>query len=153
MEGMGYRDITLFFFIIVSYLVSFITYLTKRTFICDQSASEDIMWVPFGGASVGMLLVLIYAILVYTGNCGGYIGDTKQKSVAYICITLLLITSLGAEITIWKITKPNGEHQGSWVLNDSEELCNCGTAFISFCLIILFVAWFYAGSSIKELKD
>jgi hypothetical protein len=153
MEGMGYRDITLFFFIIFSYLVSFIVYLTKRTLICDKTASEDTMWVPFGGATFGMILVVLYAILVYTGMCGGYIGNDKQKSIAYICVSLLLVSSLGAEISIWKITKPDGSHQGSWVLADSEEICNCGTAFISFCLFILFVSWFYAGSSIKQLKD
>lgn len=152
MEGMGVRDIVLFFFIILCYLVSLIAYLVKRTFICDNSASEDLMWVPFTGSSIGLVLVILYAILVYTGKCGGYVGNDTQKSIAYICATLLLVISLAAEITVWKITKPASSHQGSWLLKNSEEICNCGTAFTILCMCALFVSWFYAGSSIKSLR-
>ena len=152
MGGMGLLDITLFSFIVISYVVSFLAYLANRMFFCDKTVSEDSMWVPFGGASVGMLLVLIYAVLVYTGKCGGYEGyEVKQKAFVIVLVSLLLVSSLGSEITIWKITKPDGSHQGSWVLADSEEICNWGIAFVAFCLITILLSWLYTGASVHGI--
>ncbi len=151
-EGMGLRDITLFSFIVIAYIVSFLAYLANRMFFCDKTVSEDSMWASFGGASFGLLLVFIYAILVFTGRCGGYGKyDDNKKAIAYVSVILLLVSSLGAEITIWKITKPDGSHQGSWVLADSEEICNWGIAFVAFCLITILISWFYTGASIHGI--
>jgi hypothetical protein len=152
--GMGLRDITLFAFIVIAYIVSFLVYLFNRMFFCDKTVSEDAMWASFVGATFGMILVFIYAILVYTGKCGGYTEyNDKQKVIAFVSVSLLLVSSLGAEITIWKITKPDGSHQGGWVLNDSEEICNWGFVFVLFCLITLFISWFYTGASIPGLLN
>ena len=123
-------------------------------FFCDKTVSEDAMWASFVGATFGMILVFIYAILVYTGKCGGYTEyNDKQKVIAFVSVSLLLVSSLGAEITILKITKPDGSHQGGWVLNDSEEICNWGFAFVLFCTITLFISWFYTGASIPGLLN
>jgi len=150
--GMGLRDITLFAFIVIAYIVSFLVYLFNRMFFCDKTVSEDAMWASFVGATFGMILVFIYAMLVYTGKCGGYAEyDDKTKVIAFVSVSLLLVSSLGAEITIWKITKPDGSHQAGWVLNDSEEICNWGFVFVLFCLITLFISWFYTGASIPGL--
>jgi|LauGreDrversion4_2_1035121.scaffolds.fasta_scaffold12553_4 hypothetical protein len=152
--GMGLRDITLFSFIVVAYLISFLVYLVNRMFSCEKTVSdEDAMWASFVGATFGMILVFIYAILVYTGKCGGYKEyNDKQKVIAFVSVSLLLVSSLGAEITIWKITKPYGSHQVGWVL-DSEEICNWGFVFVLFCVITLFISWFYTGASIPGLLN
>lgn len=156
MGGMGPLDFSLFAFIVIAYVISFLVYLANRMFFCDKTVSEDAMWASFVGATFGMILVFIYAILVYTGKCGGYEGDNKEvgeklKPFVIVLVTLLLVSSLGAEITIWKITKPDGSHQGGWVLNDSEEICNWGFAFVLFCLITILLSWLYTGASIHGI--